>query len=142
MHNKFNIAVTEVLYIIKYFFSTFAKSKIPDSFIKFLKENSISGYNPKFNRKSEIKDLPINEETKSLLALVYRDYLCTEEEKQEFNNILIKNNEEYQEELRKKYNSNNIFKKKQITRTNALPAKVKENSIFKRILEQIKKIFK
>ena len=145
INNKFNIASTEVLYIIKYFFSTFSKSKIPDKFILFLKRNSIKGYKPKFDNTKNIEELQLSNETKSLLALVYRDYLCTDEEKQEFNKILIENDEEKQKELRKKYNVNSIFKnskEEKSKKTNNLPIEVNHSNLFKKIIDFIKQFFK
>ena len=143
--NKFNIATTEVLYIIKYFFSTYSKSKIPEKFIVFLKENAISDYKPEFDITKNIADLQLSSETKSLLALVYRDYLCTEEEKQEFNKSLIENEEKKQKELREKYNPDNIFKNKKedlTCKTKTLPIEKKQDSIFKKIIDYIKSLFR
>ena len=140
--NELNIAITEVLYIIKHFFSSSAQSKVSDKFIKFLEENSIQEYSPEFDTRHGLNNLELNEKTKSLLGMVYRDYLCTEEEKKAYDKLLLKNEEEYQNKLREKYNPDNLFKEKEskTIEKEVLPIEVQKDSLFKRIINKIKKL--
>ena len=140
--NENSIAITEVSYIIDHFCSPYAKTKIPDKFKNFLEKNSIPDYTPEFKDQKELKDIKLKSKTESLLALVYREYLCTEEEKEDFNKLLIKNEEDYQEELREKYDPDNIFKEKpkRVINNEKLPVEIKKDNLFKRIINKIKQI--
>ena len=42
--------------------------------------------------------------------MIYRIYMCSEEEKIEYDKILFQNEEKYQKELKEKYNTDNLFK--------------------------------
>lgn len=76
------------------------------------------------------------------------DYWCTDEsEKKELLTILNQNEENYQAELRKKYNPDNIFKKENNTQTNIEQQEtslviVKEKNIILKLFEKIRKMFK
>ena len=105
LQNENNIAITEVSYIIDHFCSPYAKTKIPDKFKSFLKENSIPNYTPEFKDQKELKDIKLKSKTESLLALVYRDYLCTDDEKER----LIEKNNIKLLELEEKYDITKIF---------------------------------
>ena len=64
------------------------------------------------NSEKEDWDNNISEETKEILALIYRDYIVSPEERKE----LIKEEAEFEKqkelELREKYNPDNLFKNK------------------------------
>ena len=90
--------------------------------------------------------MDLKKKTKSLIAMIYLNYLCDEEEKNNLNSILKSNEEKYQKELREKYNPDNIFKKnnqeakEKIVEDNA-QIKVYKEPLFKRIINKIKNIF-
>lgn len=84
-------------------------NKIPDNFKNFIKNNM-----NKDNMKANIQDSDwknnISEDAKTILALIYRDYLISAEER---NNLLYEEKIkrlEYEQILRKKYNPDNLFK--------------------------------
>lgn len=86
--------------------------KIPDNFIKFLFENMDKEYKVEIDFFDENWDNTILEETKAILALIYRDYIVSSEER---NNLLIeekREREKQERELREKYNPDNLFKNK------------------------------
>lgn len=89
------------------------KEKISKSFINFIEKNKSNNYVSNINPKIPIREQNIRKETKEMLGIIYRDYLCSNEEHDE----LIKQEEQeikqYKEELRQKYNPNDIFKNKQ-----------------------------
>jgi len=107
---EYKIATTEVLSILEYLPQTEA-DKIPNKFKEFLKENSISDYNPNFDFSIGLDKIELKRKTKLLLAMIYKNYLCSEEERLEYNKILYQNEETYQKCLREKYSPDNIFKK-------------------------------
>lgn len=115
-------------------------SKIPKSFLNFLKSNMNYNYNYKIDNNLSLdcqKTLP---ETKAILSLIFRNYLATSEEKFE----LDKKDNEYVEKMNYKNideifkNHNNIDK---VIINNNLMVIPKEN-FFKKILKKIKSIFK
>ena len=85
-------------------------------------------------------------ETRVLLSLIYRDYICTPEEKQrllEKDEEVIKKEEEV---LREKYNVYNIFEQRRSYETKELKEDQNQiitykESLFKRILNIIKRLF-
>lgn len=107
---EYKIATTEVLSILEYLPQN-EVDKIPNKFKEFLKEISLSAYNPSFDYSQGLDKIELKYKTKLLLAMIYRNYICSEEERLEYDNILYQNEEFYQRRLREKYNPNDIFKK-------------------------------
>lgn len=112
MNAEYSLAMSEVLCIINQSDDKY-KNKIPQSFISFLKENADFTYNPDFNVNIPIKELDLRKETKGLLALIYRSYICNEEEKAEYDKILKQNDEKMQKQLSEKYDVYKVFEKRQ-----------------------------
>lgn len=108
--SEYRIAATEVVYILDYFSEEF-KANIPTNFLKFLNEQAIPDYNPNFDFSHGLDRLELRNKTKALLAMIYRNYICSEKEKIEYEKILKQNENTYQVELREKYNPDNIFQK-------------------------------
>lgn len=148
-NNKYEIAATEVLEIINHLNAN-ERNKISKDFIEFLQKKSIDSYKDKIDFFTLTKGTKLKPETRSLLAIVYRDYLCNEEEKKEFDKILEKNEKKYLEEQRKKYNPDNLFKKEE--RKNETDKvekfevkelkKVEKQGFLQKIIGKIKQIFK
>ncbi len=108
--SEYRIAATEVACILDYFSEEF-KANIPTNFLKFLNEQAIPDYNPNFDFSHGLDRLELRNKTKTLLAMIYRNYICSEKEKIEYEKILKQNENTYQVELREKYNPDNIFQK-------------------------------
>ena len=86
--------------------------KIPNTFIKFLFDNMDKEYKPEINFFNENWEETILEDTKSILALIYRDYIVSPEERKD---LLIDEKierEKQESELREKYNPDNLLKNK------------------------------
>ena len=84
--------------------------KIPKSFLDFLEKIQSKSYSFVYDNTKTLREQNIKSETRGLIALVYRDYLCNEEEK---NNYIIKYKKhiaEKEHEFRKKYDSEKLFK--------------------------------
>lgn len=83
-----------------------------------------------------------------MLGIIYRDYLCNDEERINLIHQEKRELEEIETEKREKYNLDNIFKKNNInendkgksTKTEVSIVEYKE-SIIKRIIIKIKKLF-
>ena len=120
------------------------REKISKSFINFIEKNKSNNYVSNINPNIPIKEQNIRKETKEMLGIIYRDYLCSDEE----HDKLLKQEEQeikqYEEELRQKYNPNDIFKNhKEITENQgAISIVPYKGNIFKRFLNILKKWLK
>lgn len=150
MSAEYSLAMSEVLCIINQSDDNY-KSKIPQSFISFLKENADSTYNPDFNVNIPIKELDLRKETKGLLALIHRSYICNEEERVEYDKILKQNEEKMQKILSEKYDVYKVFNNRQnasfnkdeeIDNSPKAVVQYKKESIFSKIFNKIKNFFK
>lgn len=66
------------------------------------------------NLKESLEQCVLKEETTIILALIYRDFLCSKEEKNRLQYRDALKIKEADDELREKYNPNNIFKSRNI----------------------------
>lgn len=139
----FGEAAVEVLDILEHTQESDVK-KIPENFIKFLKENSSKTYNVEFDYSKPISEMNLKPKTEALLGIIYLKYWADEKGKKEFQEKLDKNEEIYIKQAEEQYNSDNLFennKSKEIDNTN-LPQVVKKESFIKKIINKLKSIFK
>ena len=144
MENFNKKAVSEVIEILNHTDKQILE-KIPQKFIDFLFENEDKDYIPNIDFYDENWENFIQEDTQAILALLYRDYIVSEDEKMK----LLKEEQEeklkIENELREKYNPDNIFKKNNTEETiqinNVQLVEIKETSWFKRVLDKILKFF-
>lgn len=123
------------------------KQGIPQKFINFLKENASPNYKISFDKNKQIEELTLKKETKAMLSVIYYNYLCPKDQKEEYIEILNNNQTKFEEELREKYNPDNIFK----NNTTAEPVQQQKaetvamteykESFFTKIINKIKAIF-
>lgn len=83
-------AIAEMLEIINHTNKQTVK-KLSAKLLTFFEKNASTEYTEKFDYKLEIKDNPITEKTKHLITMIYRNYLCTEKERDIFDEILRHN---------------------------------------------------
>lgn len=124
------------------------KKSIPQKFIEFLKDNASKTYQITFDKNKQIEELNLKKETKAMLSVIYYNYLCPSDEKQEYIDLLNNNQVRLEEEIREKYNPDNIFKNNNnIVATNHEPVKEAvamteyKESFFTKIINKIKAIF-
>ena len=153
MTKEYCMAVSEVVCIIEQSDDSYRK-KIPNKFMKFLLNNVDPDYKPEFNINTPLKDLPLRKETKGILALIYRSYICTPEERKEFDRILKENEIKNQQSLSEKYDVSKMFEERQkeiitaekenkilSSENNTSMVTYKEESFFKKIINKIKNFF-
>lgn len=125
--------------------------KLPNSLINMLREKREINYNPEYTDDMPLNEQNIKKETMSIIALLYLNYWCEDEnEKLEVKQILKSNEDKYQVELREKYNPDNIFfnqhRNSSIdnTQNNQELALIEANSIkwYMKIWKTIKKLFR
>lgn len=115
--------------------------KIPDEIIQNLMLEMDDAYNYNISSYEEVRML---KETEELLAVIYRDYLASDKERNEI--ILREKQEEINEELekRKKYPTDNIFNKPKKDYENInilLPVEIEKKNIIQKIIDFIKSKF-
>ncbi len=139
-------AFTEVKDIINHM-ETRVYNKIPKEVIELIEENENKEYKPNIDYSKNINNQILLEDTKIILALIYREFVCSKEKREE----LIRREQikisKIEEEKRKKYNPNELFKKKEIEAkkqetTEDTRMTLYKKSIFTRIINKIKNIFK
>lgn len=67
--------------------------KIPEKLLRYIRENADRDYMIELSEDVELKDQNLLSETKIIMALIYRNCFCDEEEKREYDEILKKKDE-------------------------------------------------
>ena len=121
-------------------------NKIPQNFKEIFNKIASKDYKFEYDKTISLNEQRLLPKTKGILALIYRDYLCDEIEKEnynkEYNRVLMLKERQKQE----KYNSNDIFKNKKneikddYSNINLLPIEYKKISLFKKIFGKLKSI--
>ena len=146
--SKFDKAFIELKEIMKYFDNEI-KSKIPNDIKELVENINQSGYQFVYDKSLPLYEQNILPETKALLSIIYSDYLCSQIEKEKwdeydkFEQLLIKEKLKKQE----KYNVNDLFKTKTKSNNSMPQEKIelieyKKQGWYQKFFENIKKIFK
>ena len=89
-------------------------NKIPTKFYEMIKEERDTNYSP--NIQEPLEKQKLKNETIIILGLIYRDFLCSPNEKKRLQEKDAKELREVEktleEEIREKYNTDDIFKNK------------------------------
>lgn len=121
--------------------------KLPHNLPKLLEEKRDLEYIPQYTGKIPFNQQQVRKETLAILALIHLNYWCEDdEEKQKLLQMLNKNEQSFQEELREQYNPDEIFKDRKRTgilqeQENMALVLIKENWC-KKMIKKIKDIFK
>ena len=147
-------AYTEVLDILKYI-SKEDYEKIPKSKIKVFEENSNKNYSFTYDENKTLDEQNVSEITKAIIAILFRDYWATKEQRY----VIIKKQQEIKEkkqkELMAKFEQNKNIPEKDLKKVNVASdldididyargtnlETYKEENIFKRIISKIREIF-
>ncbi len=141
-------AFTEVNEIIKLMPEELV-SKIPNKFREMISEERDMQY--KADIKEPLEKCKLKNETIILLGLIYRDFLCSQDERKKLQEKDARKLQEVQQEIenevRLKYNPDDIFKKKKEDKVEYKPAEetaiavVQEEKWYKKIFNIIKGLF-
>lgn len=114
------------------------KDKISNNFIDFIENNKSRQYVSNINPNVPINQQGIKKETKEMLGMIYRDYLCLDDER-------IRLQEEDRNEIKKSYNKlqekyqrDNLFIKEKKEKEKRLVVVTKEKW-YKKIFRVLKK---
>ena len=138
---EYKIAYSEILEILKHI-SKKEQEKVPSNMIKMFKANASENSNFAYNPKKTLQEQNVSEIAISIIAILYRDYWTTKEQRQKILNYQNREREKYKAE---KYDVNNIFKKKNeikptIANAEKCPVIVKKQNFIQRIIGKIKKL--
>lgn len=122
------------------------RNKIPERLRTFFKREKDSNYKKEIDINIPIQYQNLKQETLAIIAILNLEYWCEDkEEKLRLKRIYFNNEEKYQKDLREKYNftfNAQIKSNEKTTQKELDISKNKKNSIFSRLKELIKKIFK
>ena len=121
------------------------RQKIPEIQRALFENERDKEYVKKIDISIPLKEQELKEETLAILALLYLQYWCEdEEEKEQLKAIYAKNEVVYQSMLSQKYKSKDIFNKKEdhsIENNNEIQISESEQTFLKKILNKIMKLF-
>ena len=109
--NKVNSEVYVDISIIIKMMPEEMRNKLSKKFIEFIENNKSTNYNSNINPEIPLKEQELRQETKEMLGIIYRDYLCSKEERARLIREEKIELEHIEEEKRKQYDPNNIFKR-------------------------------
>lgn len=145
MEQEYRRAFSEIDEIFKLMPVSFL-DKIPVKFKEMIHNEKEEEYQPKI--EEPLENYELKEETIIILSLIYRDFLCSQEEKER---LILRDAElikEIDRQLREKYNPDNIFKNKnkqeetETTQENNSLLVIEEDRWYKKIFNLIKKFLK
>ena len=113
---EYSEAIVEVLEILEYSDDNILE-KIPKKLIKFWERNKSKTYKPNLDHNKSISEMNLKDKTKSILSMIYLNYLCNDAEVKEISSIINHNEEIYQTELIKNHNSQHWEKVQNKTNT-------------------------
>ena len=122
------------------------RAKIPLQFIKIIQANKDDNYTVNIDYTKNINNQKLLKETRAILSLIYRDYICTPEERKRLIEVDKEKTKKERELLAEKYNifktNKNIQnqKKKTLLQENAI-IEYKENNFFKKIFDKVRHFF-
>ena len=119
-------------------------SKIPKEFREMISENKSKDY--KIKIEEPLEEQHLKKETIIILGLIYRDFICSAEERDKLQIQDAEEIRQIQEELNKQYDMNNVFenkkKKKEPYDSSKDLVLYEEPGFIKKIFNLIKGIFK
>lgn len=156
MEDNYSKAYKEIVEILKYVPEENV-NKIPKEMRDMFEAEQLKTYNFQIDTEKHFEEQELLEETKAILANIFRDYWATDYQKARIIEKENQDREEWEKQKREKYNPNDIFKNKN-TSTNDnkinqdvqeqlneeynknLPMEVQKQNIFQRLLSFIKKL--
>ena len=138
---EYSIVLAEVNEVLK-FCTSDVKNRIPYRLKKYIVQNMDKTYHTSIDISKSLEEQSISNESKKIIALIYRDYLVSDNEKQKLIQQELLNKHQYEETLKKSYNSNNIFKNKKTSPQPLQITVIKDKNLFYKLFDYIKSIFR
>lgn len=149
MKREYKMALAEVNQILMYTEQDVV-SKIPEKFKSYIKNNMDKNHMIKIDENKSLVEQDIKSETKQILALIYRDYICSKEERlslilqeqQKRNKLEREKQEKYKidfEKRNREIKEKNVIQELEPERKSLI--EVKEEKWYKTIIKKILKFF-
>lgn len=149
MEDNYAKAYKEIIEILKYIPEE-SVNKIPREMIEMFKTKQLVTYDFKIDTEKTFEEQELLEETKAILANIFRDYWATDYQKAKIIEKENQDREECERQKRERYNPNEIFKNKQQdinvqknlneNYNSKLPIEIQKQNIFQKLIVFIKKI--
>ena len=145
MDREYNYAVAELLDLLKNAEDELV-DKVPTNLIDIWEKQVPVDYESKQVMFSEqdIENIELAQKTKALIGMIYRNYWCNAEERKLYDEVLRKNEEKRQEELKEKYKEEDLYRpvhQEEATVEEENEMIVYKDNILTRIINKIKEIF-
>lgn len=146
MENNYSKAYKEVIEILKYVPKE-SVDKIPQTMLDTFNSKMDNSYNFSVDINKSFEEQELLEETKAILANIFRDYWATPYQKERIEEKEKYDRQKMEEEKRTNCNYN-IFKKENKTENkenelnNNLPIEVKKENFYEKIENFFKKLFR
>lgn len=121
-------------------------NKIPKKLLEVIEKEKSNTYIPNYSSKIELNSQNIKKETLAMLALLYINYWCEDEnEKKEYLKLIEENEQKYRQQIREKTDIKYITRTQKIEKNNVPEQElsvVKNKSFIKNVIEKIKSFLK
>ena len=150
MEDNYSKAYKEVIEILN-FVPQESVNKIPQTMLDTFKAKMDNNYDFKVDINKSFEEQEILEETKAILANIFRDYWATPYQKERIEAKERYDRQKIEEEKRAKYNPDDIFNKRnklnleekiEENNTNNLPIEVKKEKFYEKLIKLIKNFLK
>lgn len=158
MEDNYSKAYKEIVEILKYVPEE-SVNKIPKEMRDMFEAEQLKTYNFQIDTEKNFEEQELLEETKAILANIFRDYWATDYQKARIIEKENQDREEWERQKKEKYNPNDIFKNRNTTTKDNdisqdiqeqlneeynknLPMEVQKQNIFQRLLSFIKKLIR
>lgn len=142
---EYKIAYSEILEILKYV-SKEDFDKIPLEMIEMFKKNASNESVFKYNPNETLQEQNVSETTRTIIAILFRDYWASQEQKAK---IIAVQNSEREKIRQEKYSPDNLFKNVKRNQINEETTQIEnvamveyKEPLIRRILNKIKIIFR
>lgn len=151
MEDNYSKAYKEIVEILKYVPEE-SVNKIPKEMRDMFEAEQLKTYNFQIDTKKTFEEQELLEETKAILANIFRDYWATPYQKERIEAKEKYDRQKLEEEKAQKYNPDDLFKKKNIEsvigntekdtiENSNLPIEVKKEKFYEKIINFFKRIF-
>ena len=145
MSNNIEKSYTELHKILQLLGDKYIK-KIPTEIMELIENNKDDNYEVNINPNIALEEQNLLPDTINFLAMLKLDYWCeNEKEKNELLSILRRNEDDYQKELKQKYDYDELFKKPELTKKiqeDKMPVITNKKNFIAGCIEKLKRLFR
>ena len=138
VNTEYKIAYSEVLEILKYI-SKEDFNKVPQDMLEMFKNNASNEKQFIYDSNKTLQEQNVSETARALIAILFREYWATEDQKLK---ILTKQKYDREKIKEEKYNSDNLFKNHSTQQEDAITNEVAMVEYKESIFTTIKNWFK